>query len=114
MAERIACMSNKSSESRCSTHCDDIEPVEESRADVETGSEEEEEEEEESLELEIPTVETNPKNLMRKEQQEREDCGHAVYRNWCAACVEARGVGRQFQLEPLEEEEKTNNPNGSF
>ena len=37
---------------------DDIEPVGESRADVETGNEEEEE----SLEAEIPTVEMNPKN----------------------------------------------------
>ena len=83
--------------------------MEESRADVEAGSEEEEEEDK-SLEPEIPTVETNPKNLMRKEQQEREDCGHAVYRNWCVACVEARGVGRQFQLEPLEEEEKNEQP----
>ena len=38
---------------------DDIEPVGESRAVFEQGNEEEE-----SLESEIPTVETNPKNLM--------------------------------------------------
>ena len=43
---------------------------------------------------------------MSRVEQEREDYGHAVYRNWCAACVEARGVGRQFQVEPLEEEER--------
>ena len=33
-----------------------------------------------------------------------EDCEHAVYRNWCVVCVEARCVGRQLQVEPLEEE----------
>ena len=43
MAEQCACKSNNDSESRCSTHGDDIEPVGESRADVETGYEEEEE-----------------------------------------------------------------------
>ena len=41
---------------------------------------------------------------MSRSEQEREDCGHAVYRNWCAACVEARGVEGQLQVEPLEEE----------
>ena len=80
---------------------DDIEPMEESRADVETGKEE-------SLEAEIPTVEMNPQNPMSRAEQEHEDCGHAVYRNWCAACVEACGVGRQLQAEPLEEEERKN------
>ena len=85
---------------------DDIEPVGESRADVETGNDEEEE----SLESEIPTVETNPKNLMRKAQQEREDCGHAVYRNWCAVCVRDRCVEKHLQVELLKEEgrERTN------
>ena len=43
---------------------------------------------------------------MSRGEQEHEDCGHAVYKNWCAACVEARGVGRQLQVEPLEDEEK--------
>ena len=79
---------------------DDIEPVGESRVDVETGNEEDEE----SFEVELPTVEVIQKNPMSGAQQEHEDCGHAVYRNWCAACVEARGVGRQLQVEPLEEE----------
>ena len=78
---------------------DDIEPMEESRADVET-------EEEESLEAEIPAVEMNPKNPMSRAEQEHEDCEHAVCRSWCAACVEARGVGRQLQVEPLEEEKR--------
>ena len=45
-------------------------------------------------------------NPMSRAEQDHEDCGHAVYRNWCAACVEARGVGRQPQAEPLEEEER--------
>ena len=42
MAQRVARMSNDNSDSRCITHCDDIEPVGESRVDVETGNEEEE------------------------------------------------------------------------
>ena len=62
----------------------------ESRADVEARNKEEE-----SLEEGIPTVEMNPKNPMSRAKQEHEDCGHTVYRNWCAAWVEARGVGRQ-------------------
>ena len=48
----------------------------------------------------------NPKNPMSRAEQEREDCGHPVHMNWCAACVEARGVGRRPQGEPLEEEER--------
>ena len=81
---------------------DDIEPIGESRADVEMGKEEEE-----SSEAEIPTVEMNPNNPMSREEQEHEDYGHAVYRSWCAACVEGRGVGRQhLQVEPLEEQER--------
>ena len=48
----------------------------------------------------------NPKNLMREAQKEREDCRHAVYRNWCAVCVKGRCVERQHQVEPLEEEER--------
>ena len=74
----------------------------ESRADVETRHEEEDE----SLESEIPAVESNPKNLMRKAQQEREDCGHAVYRNWCAVCVRGRCVEKHHQVELLKEAEK--------
>ena len=69
----------------------------ESRADVETRNEEEE-----SLEAEIPTVEMNLKNPMNKEEQEHEDSGHAVCKSWCAACVEGRGVGRQYRIELLE------------
>ena len=89
---------------------DDIEPVGESRADVETGNEEEE-----SLEAETPTVEMNPKNPMIREEQEHEDYGHAVCRSWCAACVEGSGVGRHLQVEPLEEEERERTtPTASF
>ena len=91
---------------QCARVSNDIEPMAESRADVETGNEEE------SSEAEISTVDMNSET---RAEQECEDSGHAVYRNWCAACVEARGVGRQLQIEPLEEEEReTNNPNGSF
>ena len=74
--------------------------MEESRADVETGNEEE------SFEAEIPTVEMNLKNPTSRAEQEHEDCGRAVYRNWCAACVEVRGVGKEPQAEPLEQEER--------
>ena len=76
--------------------CDDSEQVGESRADVEMGNEEDEE----PLEAEIPRARKNPKNRNSRETQE-----HAVYRSWCAACVEGRGVGGQHRLELLEEEE---------
>ena len=56
----------------------------------------------EPLEAEIPRVRMNSKNPTRREKQEHEDSGHAVYRSWCAACVEGRGVG-EHRIEPLEE-----------
>ena len=56
---------------------DDIEPMEESRADVETGNEEEE-----SPEVGIPTFEMTQKNPTSREEQEQEVCGHADYKNW--------------------------------
>ena len=43
---------------------------------------------------------------MSREEQEPEDCGHAVYRSWCAVCVKGRCVGKHLQVEPLEEEER--------
>ena len=48
----------------------------------------------------------NPKNPTSREKQDHEDSGHAVYRSWCAACVEGRGVGGQHRIELLEEEER--------
>ena len=81
---------------------DDIEPVGESRADVEMGNEEDEE----PLEAEIPRVRMNPKTPTCREKQEHEDSGHVVYRSWCAACVEGRGVGGQHRTELLEGEER--------
>ena len=80
----------------------DIEPVRESRADVGMGNEEDEE----PLEAEIPKVRMNPKSPTSREKQEHEDSGHAVYRSWCAACVEGRGVGGQHRIELLEEQER--------
>ena len=44
-----------------------------------------------------------PKNPTSREKQEHEDSGHVVYRSWCAACVEGRGVGGQHRIELLEE-----------
>ena len=75
---------------------------EKSRADDEMGNEEDEE----PLEAEIPRVRMNPKNPTSREKQEREDSGHAVYRSWCDACVEGRGVGGPHRIELLEEEER--------
>ena len=63
-------------------------------------------EDEEPLEAEIPRVRMNPKNPTGSEKQEHEDSGHAVYRSWCAAYVERRGVGGQHRTELLEEEER--------
>ena len=81
---------------------DDIEPIGECLADVEMGNEEDEK----PLEAEIPRVRVNPKSPTSREKQEHEDSGHAVYRSWCAACVEGRGVGGQHRIELLEEEER--------
>ena len=69
---------------------DDIEPVGETRADVEMGNEEDAD----PWEAQIPKVRMNPRNPTSREKQEHEDSGHAVYRSWCAACVEGR-VGRR-------------------
>ena len=55
------------------------------------------EEDEGPLEAEIPRVRMNPKNPTSREKQEHEDSGHAVYKNWCAACVEGPGVGGQHR-----------------
>ena len=65
MAEQCARKSNENSESRCSTNCDDIEPIGESRADVEMGNDEDEE----PLEAEISRVRRNPKNPTSREKQ---------------------------------------------
>ena len=94
MAEQCARKSKTTLNRDAAPIGDDIEASGESRADVETGNKEEEE----SFEAEIPTVEMNPKNPMSREEQEHEDDGHAVYRSWCAACVEGRGVGRHLQV----------------
>ena len=47
-----------------------------------------------------------PKSPANREQKEREDLERAVYRSWCDACVEGRGVRGQDRIEPLEEEER--------
>ena len=63
---------------------EDIGAVVESRVVVKTGNEEEE-----SLEG-IPTCEMIQKNTVRREEQELEDCGHSVHKNWRGACVKHR------------------------
>ena len=72
------------------------------RADVEMGNGEDEE----PLEAEIARVRMNPKNPTSRERQEHEDSGHVVYRSWCAACVDGRGVGGQHRTKLLEEQER--------
>ena len=76
----------------------------ESRAPVEMGNDQDEDEE--PWEAVISRVRTNPKNPTNRENEEHKDSGHVVYRCWCAACVEGRGVGRHLQVEPLKEEER--------
>ena len=56
----------------------------------------------------------NPKNPTCREAQEHEDSGHAVYRSWCAACVEGRGVRGHHRIELLEEEERETTPVVAF
>ena len=63
-------------------------------------------EDEEPFEADVPSATMNPKNHTSREKQEHEDSGHAVCRNWCAACVEGQGVGGQHRIELLEEEER--------
>ena len=81
---------------------DDIEPIQAPREDVEMGNDEHDE----PLKPEVLRARMNPKNPTSREKQEHEDSGHAVYRNWCAACVEGRGVGGQHRNALLQEEER--------
>ena len=55
---------------------------------------------------EVPRARTSQKNPTSREKQAHEDSGDATYRNWCAACVEGRGVGGQHRIELLEGEER--------
>ena len=70
------------------------EAIGESRADVDIGNDEDEE----PLEAEIPTDRMKPKNPTSREKHEHEYSGHAIYRSWCAACVEGRGVQGQHRI----------------
>ena len=72
---------------------DDIDPVVESRVDVETGNEEG-----------IPTFKVIQKNPPSREERELEECGHSVHRNWRGACVKDRCARKHLQVEPLETE----------
>ena len=59
-----------------------FEPNEVPLEGVEVGCDEDEEE--------VYRERKNPKNTTSREKQEHEDSGHAVYRNWCAACLICR------------------------
>ena len=67
---------------------DDTEPLEAPREDVEMRR----------------TKMKNPSTS--REEQEHEDSGRAVYRSWCAARIEGRGVGGQHRMEIVNEEER--------
>ena len=54
--------------------------------------------EEEPLEAEVPRARMYPKNPTIREKQEHEDSGHAVYRNWCAACVKVEELVDNIEL----------------
>ena len=81
---------------------DDVEPIEAHREDVEMGNGEDAG----PLEAGVPRTRKNLKNPTSREKQEPEVSGHTVYRNWCAACVEGRGIGEQHRIELLEDEER--------
>ena len=81
---------------------DGIEPVEGQREDVEVRTMKMKS----HWKRRAPRASMNPKNPTSRDKQEHEDSGHAVYRSWCAACVEGRGVGGQHRIELLEEEER--------
>ena len=53
-----------------------------------------------------PTESRVDVDTVNEEEQEPEDCRHAVYRSWCTMCVKGRCVGKHLQVEPLEEEER--------
>ena len=74
--------------------------IEAPREDVEIGNEEDEE----PLEAEVPKTRMNPKNPTSRKKQEHEGSVHAVYRSWCSACVEGRGVRGRHRIEQLNEE----------
>ena len=105
MAERTARKSNSNADSRSSTHCDDIKPVGESRADVRTGNEEEE-----SLEEGIRTFEVTQKNPTSREEPELENCGHSVNKTWRGARVKDRCTRKRLHIEPLEKGRKRTEP----
>ena len=54
----------------------------------------------------ISKSQNESEELTSREKQEHEDSGHAVYRSWCAACVDGRGAGGQHRIELLEEERR--------
>ena len=51
-----------------------------------------------TLEAEVPRAQVKPKNSTNREKQEHEDSGHAVYKYWCAACVEGREMLDNIEL----------------
>ena len=90
----VTCLYNISSQKKklnrdVAQIADDIEPFGESRTDVEKGNDEDAE----PVEAEISRVRMNPKIPTSREKQEHQGPGHVVWRSWCAACDEGRGVG---------------------
>ena len=79
-----------------------LKPIEAPREDVEMRNDEDEK----PLEAEMPSLRMNPKSATNREKQEHEDSGHAVNSNWCAACVEGRGVGGHHRTELSDKKER--------
>ena len=46
-------------------------------------------------ELEVPSLIRTPLAPTQKKREEHEATGHAVYRDWCAACLGAKGIGQK-------------------
>ena len=44
------------------------------------------------------------KNPTSGEEQEPEDCGHAVHKSWCVVCVKDHCAGKHLQFQLLEKE----------
>eukprot|EP00959_Pyramimonas_sp_CCMP1952_P455551 9471732-Pyramimonas_sp.AAC.1 len=72
-------------------------------AQEETGEDEQGAEAQGAEAQEVPRR-RHPRMPSAKEVQEHEDQAHAVFRAWCKACCEGRGLGaqhrREFELDP--------------
>ena len=59
-------------------------------------------EDENPSEYRPPRLLTSPKDPTRKEREEHEGMGHAIYRSWCKHCVRNRGRASPHQADPTQ------------